>query len=105
MVDAVFSTRREETERALQDIVVQSVSSSQLYTIPNTFFGAAAQINLTIPLNASRHRIVMVQDSKQALKTARNQVLTGSRVLAMGDDPTTARSWCPSGRSTFQARC
>lgn len=75
-----------ETERALQDLIGRSAPSSQSYTIPNTFFGPTAIVTLTIPLVDSQHPIVLVQDSKHALKTARNQLLTGARILTMGND-------------------
>lgn len=74
-----------ETERALQDLVSQSAESSQTYTIPNTHIGPSANVTLTIPFSHLNRPLVLVQDSKHALKTARNQLLTGARLLTMGN--------------------
>ncbi|KAF6742097.1 hypothetical protein DFP72DRAFT_1109656 [Ephemerocybe angulata] len=74
-----------ETERALQRLIVHSADDRKLYTIANTKCPSAI-ITLTIPLVFSKHPFIAVQDSKHALKTARNQILTGARLLVIGND-------------------
>ncbi|KAF6742271.1 hypothetical protein DFP72DRAFT_1022703 [Ephemerocybe angulata] len=75
-----------ETERALQSLIVDAAGATRSYIIPNSHLGTPAHITLTIPLVDSSHPFIPVQDSKHALKTARNQILTGARLLTLGDD-------------------
>lgn len=74
-----------ETERSLQDLISQAAPSSKAYTISNSHSNSAI-ISLTIPLIDGQHPFIAVQDSKHALKTARNQMLTGARLLTIGND-------------------
>ncbi|KAJ3513597.1 hypothetical protein NMY22_g14994 [Coprinellus aureogranulatus] len=74
-----------ETERLLQELISQAAPSSKTYTIPNSHSNSAI-ISLDIPLVDGQHPFVAVQDSKHALKTARNQILTGARLLTIGND-------------------
>ncbi|KAJ2915314.1 hypothetical protein MD484_g5089, partial [Candolleomyces efflorescens] len=75
-----------ETERSLQGIIARAAPSTQSYSIPNSYFGSSAAIALTIPLIESHHPFISIQDSKHALKTARNQILTGARLLTIGNE-------------------
>lgn len=71
-----------ETERATQRLIVQSAPSHLCLTIPNDV--AACRIELNIPLAYGQFPIVMCQDSKHALKTARNNLFSGARLLVLG---------------------
>jgi hypothetical protein len=71
-----------ETERRLQRLVVDTAHCVYKYTIPNTTTGCT--INLDIPLFHG-YPSIMVQDSKHGLKTARNQLFTGARILVLGN--------------------
>jgi hypothetical protein len=73
-----------ETERKLQRLVVEAAHSVFNYTVPNT--SAGCSIDLEIPLFHG-HPSIPVQDSKHGLKTARNQLFTGARMLALGNFP------------------
>ncbi|KAF5370922.1 hypothetical protein D9615_009812 [Tricholomella constricta] len=54
------------------------------YTIPNSSLHHA-NVDLAIPLAGPRARpFIAIQDSKHALKTARNQILTGARIITIG---------------------
>ncbi|KAL1701957.1 hypothetical protein EV121DRAFT_211101 [Schizophyllum commune] len=71
-----------ETERATQRLIVQTAPSYLQTTIPNDV--AACSIELKIPLAYGHFPIVMCQDSKHALKTARNNLFSGARMLVFG---------------------
>lgn len=73
-----------ETERKLQSLIAKSAHSTLDYRIANGT--PSYEIELKIPVY---HGIpaVIVQDSKHALKTSRNQIFTGARMLAMGNFP------------------
>ncbi|KAJ7176926.1 hypothetical protein C8R46DRAFT_1346848 [Mycena filopes] len=71
-----------EVERATQRIIAESAPSYRIYTILNAVPGA--QIILRIPLYFGQHPTIMTQDSKHGLKTARNQIYTGARILIIG---------------------
>jgi hypothetical protein len=73
-----------ETERRLQRLVVDAAHSVYEYSIPNTTAGCT--IDLNIPLFYGYPSIVC-QDSKHGLKTARNQLFTGARILVLGNFP------------------
>lgn len=73
-----------EIERATQRLIAQSATAEWTYTITNT--NKNCDIHLRIPL-FHRYPAVVVQDSKHAMKTARNQLLSGARLLVMGDYP------------------
>ncbi|KAJ3528013.1 hypothetical protein NMY22_g9566 [Coprinellus aureogranulatus] len=78
-----------EDLKAMHDRVMSQLALNDIHptlTIPNTHFGPSANIELTIPLINPQRPLVLVQDSKHALKTARNQLLTGARILAMGNE-------------------
>ncbi|KAJ7355749.1 hypothetical protein DFH08DRAFT_772956 [Mycena albidolilacea] len=70
-----------EVERATQRIIAESAPSFQVYFIPNATPGCTLQ--LRIPLYEGRYPMIMTQDSKHGLKTARNQIHTGARILVI----------------------
>ncbi|KAH7918146.1 hypothetical protein BV22DRAFT_1108436 [Leucogyrophana mollusca] len=71
-----------ETERSAQCIIAASAHEVFIYGIPNKVSGCT--VELTLPLFHSRPSI-LVQDSKHGAKTARNQLFTGARLLALGN--------------------
>ncbi|EJD37182.1 hypothetical protein AURDEDRAFT_129656 [Auricularia subglabra TFB-10046 SS5] len=70
-----------ETERKLQRLITQSATSTDRYDIPNPQNGCSLSIDVPV---IDGHPVVMVQDSKHAMKTARNQLFTGARALVLG---------------------
>ncbi|KAJ7173525.1 hypothetical protein C8R46DRAFT_1255776 [Mycena filopes] len=74
-----------EVERSAQRTIAQSAPNHYIYVIPNSTTGC--QITLRIPLYYGQHPTIIVQDSKHALKTARNQIMTGARILIIGFFP------------------
>ncbi|KAJ6493278.1 hypothetical protein C8R45DRAFT_1073220 [Mycena sanguinolenta] len=74
-----------EVERATQRIIAESAPSVRVYVITNPTPGCT--LELRIPLYEGRYPMVMTQDSKHGLKTARNQIHTGARVLVVGFFP------------------
>ncbi|KAF8173724.1 hypothetical protein K438DRAFT_1920853 [Mycena galopus ATCC 62051] len=68
-----------EVERAMQRIIAESAPTYRIYAITNPTPGCF--LELRIPLYFGQHPTIMVQDSKHALKTARNQIHTGARIL------------------------
>ena len=79
-----FASDGTETERAVQRIVVASATAVDLYNINNVVPGCA--LTLEIPLFDGKPTIA-IQDSKHGAKTARNQLFTGARILALGNFP------------------
>ncbi|KAJ6594796.1 hypothetical protein B0H19DRAFT_1284500 [Mycena capillaripes] len=71
-----------EVERAAQRIIAESATSHLLYGIPHSIPGC--NLTLKIPLAYGHFPIIMTQDSKHALKTARNQLFTGARIIVIG---------------------
>ena len=65
-----------ETERATQCHIAAGAASRQCYTIPNPKLDACT-VSITALLY-DRHPCVMVQDSKHAAKTGRNQISSGA---------------------------
>ncbi|KAF8156928.1 hypothetical protein B0H34DRAFT_657929 [Crassisporium funariophilum] len=76
-----------EVERQTQQLVAACTPSHHIYIIPNKSLGTKGSICLRIPLYKGLYPMVNVQDSKHALKTARNQLFTGARILVMGFFP------------------
>lgn len=72
------------SERSLGRTVAESAHSHWRYTIPSKHLGAS--IELKIPL-CKCHGLPcnVCQDNKHALKTGRNQMQTGARLLSMGN--------------------
>lgn len=77
-----LSSDGSETERSLQRLIHQSAPDLLRYTIVHDHPNCT--IRLEIPLIHGQPSII-VQDSKHALKTARNQMLTGARILVLGN--------------------
>ncbi|KAJ7709362.1 hypothetical protein B0H16DRAFT_1821435 [Mycena metata] len=71
-----------EVERAASRIIAESTTSHLLYTILNSTPGCA--VLLKIPLSFGHFPLIVTQDSKHALKTARNQIFTGARYIVLG---------------------
>ncbi|KAJ7652490.1 hypothetical protein DFH06DRAFT_1331114 [Mycena polygramma] len=74
-----------EVERAAQRIIARSAPTYHIYVVPNPTTGCTIEIK--IPLYYGQHPTIILQDSKHALKTARNQIMTGARVLVLGFFP------------------
>ncbi|KAH7904197.1 hypothetical protein BJ138DRAFT_1107029, partial [Hygrophoropsis aurantiaca] len=72
-----------EVERCVQNIIVQSASHTSAYTIESPSPGLPS-INLTIPIVCGQ-AMTMIQDSKHALKTFRNNLFSGARLLTLGN--------------------
>jgi hypothetical protein len=70
-----------EVERATQRIIAESAPSYRIYVITNPIPGC--QLELRIPLYFGQHPKIMTQDSEHGLKTARNQIHTGARILVL----------------------
>ncbi|KAF8803503.1 hypothetical protein BYT27DRAFT_7259964 [Phlegmacium glaucopus] len=73
-----------EVERRTQSLITDSASGYVKYIIPTKSLGPSGNTLLHIGLYRGLYPFVAVQDSKHALKTARNQLLTGARILIMG---------------------
>lgn len=74
-----------EVERLTQRLITATIPTHHVYVIPNCQIpGGKGNLVLRIPLYKGRHPIIIVQDSKHALKTARNQMFTGARILVLG---------------------
>ncbi|KAA1468573.1 hypothetical protein DENSPDRAFT_814932 [Dentipellis sp. KUC8613] len=71
-----------EVERSLQRLITTSRTSSYAFSIPNNVPGC--RLDYLVPLFDHRPSVA-VQDSKHGGKTARNQLLSGARALALGN--------------------
>ncbi|KAJ7508549.1 hypothetical protein B0H11DRAFT_2304702 [Mycena galericulata] len=71
-----------EVERAAQRIIANEAKSCFVYAIPNSKPGC--DVVLEIPKLYGQHPTIITQDSKHALKTARNQIMTGARIIVIG---------------------
>ncbi|KAJ6576331.1 hypothetical protein B0H10DRAFT_2236446 [Mycena sp. CBHHK59/15] len=74
-----------EVERATQRIIADSAPSYHIYTVLNSTPGCQL-LELRIPLYFGKNPTIMAQDSKHALKTARNQIHTGARILCIREN-------------------
>lgn len=70
-----------DTKQAMQFLAEQSADGYKVYIICNSILQWSIQNK--IPLFGG-FPMIFVQDSKHALKTAQNQLLTGARILALG---------------------
>lgn len=77
-----FAADGTETERALQRIIIKSAPNMFYYSIPSDTPGCT--LEFSISLYHGQHPGIDVQDSKHAAKTARNQLLSGARLLVLG---------------------
>ncbi|KAJ7778679.1 hypothetical protein DFH07DRAFT_950687 [Mycena maculata] len=71
-----------EVERSAQRIIAETAPAYFVYSIPNSKPGCT--ITLEIPKYYGEHPTIITQDSKHALKTARNQLMTGARMIVLG---------------------
>ena len=74
-----------ETERSLQHRLVEGAPDKIVYVIPHPLGASYDPITIIIPIYDD-HPIVMIQDSKHALKTYRNNTFSGARLLVLGND-------------------
>ncbi|KIY43125.1 hypothetical protein FISHEDRAFT_54055 [Fistulina hepatica ATCC 64428] len=74
-----------ETERAVQRLLAQQADhDSTAYSIPSPVPGLPA---LEIPIiSICGHPLALIQDSKHALKTFRNNLFSGARALVLGNE-------------------
>jgi hypothetical protein len=77
-----------EVELQTQDLIAHAASGYVEYIIPTKSLGTSGNILLRINLYLGLYPFITVQDSKHALKTSRNQLLTGARILILGIFPT-----------------
>ncbi|KAH9896485.1 hypothetical protein C8Q73DRAFT_642433, partial [Cubamyces lactineus] len=74
-----------QTERSLQQLLVKNADHHSTYTFPHPY--SASQEPIVIELAFyDGYPIVMIQDSKHALKTLRNNLFSGARLLTFGND-------------------
>ena len=72
-------------ERAVQDLFISRTKSVLSIKIPDPEEG---DYTIRIPLfGHTRSPVIMVQDSKHALKTLRNNLFSGARLLVLGNYP------------------
>ncbi|KAJ7723096.1 hypothetical protein DFH07DRAFT_759651, partial [Mycena maculata] len=71
-----------EVERSAQRIIAEEAPGYFVYVIPNS--KPRCTISLEIPKYYGEHPTIITQDSKHALKTARNQLMTGARMIVLG---------------------
>ncbi|KAK7012417.1 hypothetical protein R3P38DRAFT_3324101 [Favolaschia claudopus] len=74
-----FSSDGAEVERATQRIIADDAPS---LLIPNS--KPSCVVSLKVVIYFDGHPATMTQDSKHGLKTARNQLMTGARMLVIG---------------------
>jgi hypothetical protein len=72
-----------ETERSAQKLMVQKASLRYTYRIKHPIFGSD-DIVITFAMIDSQ-LVVMIQDSNHGLKTSRNNLHTGAKVLTLGN--------------------
>lgn len=72
-----------ETERSAQKLMMQKASFRYTYRIKHPFFGYD-DIVITI-VTVDGQLVVMIQDSNHGLKTSRNNLHTGAKVLTLGN--------------------
>lgn len=71
-----------DTERGVQSSLVEKAATHARYTIPHPD-KTSPPISLSMPLFLG-YPIVMIQDSKHALKTFRNNLYSGARLIVFG---------------------
>jgi hypothetical protein len=73
-----------ETERSVQNLIIEHAPHRITYTIQHPKEGLAP-IVVTMPVYRDR-TLIMVQDVKHCLKTFRNNLHSGARLLVLGND-------------------
>ncbi|TFK60394.1 hypothetical protein BDN72DRAFT_779478 [Pluteus cervinus] len=71
-----------DTERNLQELIANHADSFLPFSIPNEIPGC--RIDFKIPTFRD-HPCVLPQDSKHGKKTGRNQLVTGARIIVLGN--------------------
>ncbi|KAI0072552.1 hypothetical protein K474DRAFT_1559378, partial [Panus rudis PR-1116 ss-1] len=79
---ASYSCDGTEVERRVQQLLIARADSTHTYTIPSSPNGHYS-LHITVPV-FSGCPVVMVQDSKHGLKTFRNNLFSGARLLVLG---------------------
>ncbi|KAI0664773.1 hypothetical protein C8Q70DRAFT_904467 [Cubamyces menziesii] len=74
-----------ETERALQNLLIQDADHHITHIIPHPLGADHPPLTVEIAVYNGQP-IVMIQDSKHALKTFRNNLFSGARLLILGND-------------------
>ncbi len=72
-----------QTERSVQRLLIKEASECRRHTIPSPRAGIP-EIKIEIPVFFGQP-VAMIQDSKHALKTFRNNLFSGARLLAFGN--------------------
>lgn len=72
-----------EVERSVQNIITQSAPRRITYNIKDPV-SAGRDLTIIVPV-IKEQPVAMIQDSKHALKTMRNNLFSGGRLLVMGD--------------------
>ncbi|CDO73700.1 hypothetical protein BN946_scf185015.g28 [Trametes cinnabarina] len=80
-----YSCDGTETERSLQRMLVDKADHHVTHSIPHPLGTDFASMTTSIAFFQG-HPIVMIQDSKHALKTFRNNLFSGARLLVLGND-------------------
>jgi hypothetical protein len=78
-----YSCDGANTERRLQRMLIKNADSTSTYTIPPPFKDFPA-----VPFTIARYKdctIAVVQDAHHFLKTARNNLFSGARLLPLGN--------------------
>lgn len=78
-----YSCDGTESERKVERILCQRADEHITYTIPSPY-GKEYEITITIAIFAGCP-VVMLQDSKHGLKTFRNNLFAGARLLVLGN--------------------
>ena len=73
-----------QVERSVQDLLVSHATNRISYTVPDPEDGCEHEIQ--IPMYRLSP-VVMIQDSKHAAKTMRNNLFSGARALVLGNHP------------------
>ncbi|KAH7906400.1 hypothetical protein BJ138DRAFT_1016289 [Hygrophoropsis aurantiaca] len=91
-----YSCDGTEVKRVVQDTLTHAAPYITTYVLPHPCTDQP-EIVLKLP-TFNGHPVVMIQDSKHALKTARNNLFTGARILSLGNH---VRSYCNYGAINF----
>jgi hypothetical protein len=74
-----------EVERSVQSLLMQSGDERIEYSIPNPQSGASEHDTKITVIKIRGQPLTIIQDSKHALKTYRNNLYSGARCLVMGN--------------------
>jgi hypothetical protein len=79
---ASYASDGTQVERSAQDLLVMHATGHLLYTVPDPEDDHKHEIRIPI---YCRTPVVMIQDSKHAAKTLRNNLFSGARALVLGN--------------------